>query len=302
MNPLQGKRLSFKQIIEVVSEFYDISKKDIVGPTRIKEVVKARQIVAYLAREKLKKSYPVIGQRLGDRDHTTVLYSYCKIRETLKKNENLKKEILSILNLVEKTQKKIKKREGRTGQLVFPGKRRRTEKPPSIIISLKDLPKQKLSLDQTNRQVDILKKYKDGWTLEEIGKEYKITRERVRQIVEKGLYYNAREIVKQGIALDLNEFLKQEKRKHLSVMRRKHGIFEKQPLPVKKQRRWSKYYDQCRKCGTAIIPHHSYGYCRKCYPKTKIFKEIQEASRLRNIEKRKKMRENIQKNILKDRE
>lgn len=46
--------------------------------------------------------------------------------------------------------------------------------------------------------------------------------------------------------------------------------------------RWSKFYLKCRMCGTISIRHRSSGYCMKCYPKTQHFKELQEASRLRN--------------------
>jgi 5-methylcytosine-specific restriction endonuclease McrA len=50
-------------------------------------------------------------------------------------------------------------------------------------------------------------------------------------------------------------------------------------------KKWSRSYLKCRKCGTSSIPHHSYGYCEKCFPKTDIFKDMQAASRLRNMEK-----------------
>jgi len=55
---------------------------------------------------------------------------------------------------------------------------------------------------------------------------------------------------------------------------------------IKKQRKkWSRYYNKCRSCGTTAIKHVSYGLCENCYFKSAIFKEYQEASRLRNKHK-----------------
>jgi len=166
--------------------------------------------------------------------------------------------------------------------------RKEIKKPLLIVKSIEDFPKQKLSDSQLSRQFDILKKYKEGLTLQEIAREYKLTRERIRQIIERGLLYEAREIIKKGFIIDLNEFLKEKKQKHLLAKKIKHESLKKFVKKNKREKRWSRYYDCCRRCGTVFISHHAHGYCEKCYPKTEIFKEIQTASRLRNIEKRKK--------------
>jgi 5-methylcytosine-specific restriction endonuclease McrA len=59
-------------------------------------------------------------------------------------------------------------------------------------------------------------------------------------------------------------------------------------------KRWSKFYLQCRMCGTTYIHHHSHGYCKRCYPKTNLFKEIQKTSRLKNQHKWLKNQKNYQ--------
>lgn len=56
----------------------------------------------------------------------------------------------------------------------------------------------------------------------------------------------------------------------------------------KRLKSWSRYYNKCRICGTTAIKHASHGLCEKCYPKSDIFKDMQEASRLRNMHKWKK--------------
>ncbi|PJE57642.1 MAG: chromosomal replication initiator protein DnaA [Candidatus Portnoybacteria bacterium CG10_big_fil_rev_8_21_14_0_10_38_18] len=87
------KRTSYKKIAEVVADFYDLSVNDLINRSRKKEVVKPRQVVMYLMREELKGSYPSIGSKLGDRDHTTVIYACEKIGKELENNEDLEQEI-----------------------------------------------------------------------------------------------------------------------------------------------------------------------------------------------------------------
>lgn len=284
MNPRQERKLTFRRLIQSAGRFYNVKIKDITSTRRKKDFVKARQIVVYLAREKLKKSFPAIARRLGNRDHTTAIYSYHKIKGKVEKDENFKNEVERILS----ESYIIEEKKDNAAEVKIPTQEIKFEPPKFIIKSPEDISPQGLSPEHSIRQNDILKKYKGGQTLEEIGKEYNLTRERIRQIVEKGLIQSIREIIREGIAIDLREFLKEEKHKHLEAVINKHGVLKQEsPLP-KQQKRWSKYYDRCRKCGTSVIHHHSHGYCRRCYPKTEIFKELQESSRLRNIEKRKK--------------
>ncbi|MCD6178084.1 chromosomal replication initiator protein DnaA [bacterium] len=94
-NLIQGpkKVITAKQLIKTVAEFYDLKEKDLLAPSRKKEVVKPRQIVMYLLREELKYSYPAIGRKLGGKDHTTIIYGCEKISKELEKNESLAEEL-----------------------------------------------------------------------------------------------------------------------------------------------------------------------------------------------------------------
>ena len=60
-------------------EYFDIAIEDIIGPCRKKNLTEPRQIIMFLMRDELKLSYPVIGQELGGRDHTTVIHACDKI-------------------------------------------------------------------------------------------------------------------------------------------------------------------------------------------------------------------------------
>ena len=56
-------------------------------------MVYPRQIAMYLMREELKNSYPFIGEKLGGRDHTTVMYACEKLTKEIENNESLQQEI-----------------------------------------------------------------------------------------------------------------------------------------------------------------------------------------------------------------
>lgn len=87
------KSISIKKILQVIAEFYDINEKDIVGKNRHQAFVKPRQITMYLLREELNNSYPYIGQKLGGKDHTTVIHACEKIKKDLEKDEKLLEDI-----------------------------------------------------------------------------------------------------------------------------------------------------------------------------------------------------------------
>ena len=70
-------RRKFKALLGVCSEVTGISLLDLCSNRRTLAVVKSRQIAYWLARSFTLLSYPGIGRRLGDRDHTTVMHG-CK--------------------------------------------------------------------------------------------------------------------------------------------------------------------------------------------------------------------------------
>lgn len=90
------KNISVKDVAKIVSDHYNIEEEAVYDKTRRKEIVKARQVVMYLLREDFNVSYPLIGQKLGGRDHTTVIHSYLKIKEDLKNDPQLMQEIENI--------------------------------------------------------------------------------------------------------------------------------------------------------------------------------------------------------------
>jgi chromosomal replication initiator protein len=94
------KSISIPEIVKLIADYYHIPDVYIYNKTRRKDVVKPRQIVMYLLREDFDISYPMIGDRLGGRDHTTVIHSYEKIKGLLKDNPQLTREIDDIRAMI----------------------------------------------------------------------------------------------------------------------------------------------------------------------------------------------------------
>ena len=98
IKPSRG--VSVDEVVRRVASYYEISEKSIYEKTRKKEVVKPRQIIMYLLREEFSVSYPSIGEKLGGRDHTTVIHSCEKIKEEMKSNTSLEQELDHIRALI----------------------------------------------------------------------------------------------------------------------------------------------------------------------------------------------------------
>jgi chromosomal replication initiator protein len=94
------KLISTKEIIKTVADFYNIEEHLIYEKTRKKEVIKPRQIIMYILREDFNISYPAIGEKLGGRDHTTVMHSCEKIKNDIKADESLVKELVQLRSIL----------------------------------------------------------------------------------------------------------------------------------------------------------------------------------------------------------
>src|SRR3989344_4104576 len=93
------KNVSVKEIVKIISNFYNIEENSIYEKTRRKEVVKPRQVIMYILRKDFNVSYPSIGEKLGGRDHTTVIHSCKKVEEDIKNNNLLEQEIEQIRSM-----------------------------------------------------------------------------------------------------------------------------------------------------------------------------------------------------------
>ena len=88
-----------KDVVKIISDFYNIEESSVYEKTRRKEIVRARQMVMYVLREDFNVSYPLIGQKLGGKDYTTAIHSFSKIKNDLKTNSQLGQELEQIRSM-----------------------------------------------------------------------------------------------------------------------------------------------------------------------------------------------------------
>jgi chromosomal replication initiator protein len=96
------QQLTIGDISTVVANYYQLEPALLAGKTRKHEVVIARQMAMYLAKQLTQASLKAIGAEFGGRDHTTVLHSCQTIENYLGHDvqvrnalENLKKSLMS---------------------------------------------------------------------------------------------------------------------------------------------------------------------------------------------------------------
>ena len=90
------KAVSVQEVVRTISGFYGVEEHSIYEKTRRKEVVRPRQVIMFLLREDFKISFPTIGEKLGGRDHTTVIHSCEKIKNDLRSDSILSQELSQI--------------------------------------------------------------------------------------------------------------------------------------------------------------------------------------------------------------
>ena len=89
-----------ESVISAVTGYYRISKADMTGKSKKKEIVIPRQICCYLMCELLSLPLISIGKVLGGRDHTTILYSRDKVDEMCRVNDKIAKDVDDIKNII----------------------------------------------------------------------------------------------------------------------------------------------------------------------------------------------------------
>jgi len=91
-----SRDLSMEDVVKKVSEVSGIPEGGIVGKSRRKEIVEARQTAMFLCRSILDSSLSSVGVFFGGRDHTTVMHAIKKIEEKKSKKKNIGENIAQI--------------------------------------------------------------------------------------------------------------------------------------------------------------------------------------------------------------
>ena len=92
----QGGDLQPDDVLDAVSRSFGISQDRLLGRERTRDVALPRQVAMYLMREEGGVSLPQIGDLIGGRDHTTVIYACDKVSDLMETDDRLRRQVLQI--------------------------------------------------------------------------------------------------------------------------------------------------------------------------------------------------------------
>ncbi|MGE5072137.1 MAG: chromosomal replication initiator protein DnaA [Anaerolineae bacterium] len=84
------------KIVQLVAREWKITEDELLGRDRSQKVAEPRQVAMYLMRKETDASLPQIGEALGGRDHTTVMYAIEKIANQIETKADLRKRVISV--------------------------------------------------------------------------------------------------------------------------------------------------------------------------------------------------------------
>lgn len=94
------QEITASQILSATAEYFEVSVEELQSKSRSRTLVNARQIAMYLLRELTEMSLPRIGQELGGRDHTTVMYAYRKIHDLMAERRSTFNQVTELTNRI----------------------------------------------------------------------------------------------------------------------------------------------------------------------------------------------------------
>ncbi len=85
-----------EKIIELVAREWQTTVDLLLGRDRSQKIAQPRQVAMYLLRKETNASLPQIGEALGGRDHTTVMYAIEKIANEIETKTDLRRRVVSV--------------------------------------------------------------------------------------------------------------------------------------------------------------------------------------------------------------
>src|SRR3989338_1099111 len=88
--------VSFQDVLEGVSSYFSVSVQDMLGQSRVREVLIPRHIAMYMGKKFLRMSFVRLGETFSNRDHTTVMHAVGKIENKIQEDAQLLRELRTI--------------------------------------------------------------------------------------------------------------------------------------------------------------------------------------------------------------
>ena len=88
--------ITISDVVDTVCEYFNITRDMLMSSTRKRQIVQARQIAMFLAKDNTDFSTARIGKLIGDRDHATVLHAFKTVKEREEVDKNFHEELEEI--------------------------------------------------------------------------------------------------------------------------------------------------------------------------------------------------------------
>jgi chromosomal replication initiator protein len=96
----QRRELDPERVVEAVAQVFGVSVSELRERNRARQVALPRQVAMYLLREEAQISLPQIGEVLGGRDHTTVMYGCDKVADMIEQDDRLRRQVVDVRDLI----------------------------------------------------------------------------------------------------------------------------------------------------------------------------------------------------------
>ena len=90
------KSVNVEFIQNLVASYFNLNIQELLSPRRSRSLARPRQIAMYLAKQYTTNSLPDIGRKFSNRDHTTVIHAVKKIDELIKKDNEIRQNVIEI--------------------------------------------------------------------------------------------------------------------------------------------------------------------------------------------------------------
>jgi len=87
-------------ILEASARYFDFPIEDLIGASRRRPLVSARQVAMYVMRELTDMSYPAIAREFGGRDHTTVIHSVEKVKKLIAERRQVYDQVTELIQVI----------------------------------------------------------------------------------------------------------------------------------------------------------------------------------------------------------
>ncbi len=98
--PDRNRDINVEEIQKIVCNHFSIKLSEIKSRKRSKNLVLPRQIAMYLSRSLTDLSLPVIGEKFGGKDHSTIIHAIKKIEKLIEEDKNIKDSVENLRELI----------------------------------------------------------------------------------------------------------------------------------------------------------------------------------------------------------